>query len=121
MSLAERQIWIDGELLPWERATLHLLSVSAQRGYLAFDVLYCHWQGERAAVIGLREHAQRFLRSVELAAMSVAFGADVPQGREPPVRATAGSPWATTRAPTRTTSRPTSLFPSDISSAATPA
>jgi branched-chain amino acid aminotransferase len=76
MALAERKIWVDGALLPFERATVHLHSLSAQRGYMAFDVLSCHWLPAGPAVLGLRAHARRFLRSAELAAMRVALDLD---------------------------------------------
>ena len=61
-----RQIWVDGEWLPWEAATVHVLSHSLQRGSLVFDYMSVHATARGAAVFRLREHVQRFLRSVEL-------------------------------------------------------
>jgi branched-chain amino acid aminotransferase len=61
-----RTIWIDGRWVPWEQATVHLLSHSLQRGSLVFDYMSVHATARGPAVFRLREHVQRFLRSVEL-------------------------------------------------------
>ncbi len=62
----ERKIWIDGELVAWERATVHVLSHSLQRGSLVFDYMSVHSTPRGAAVFRLPDHAQRFLHSCEL-------------------------------------------------------
>lgn len=61
-----RRIWVDGELVPWERATVHLLSHSLQRGSLIFDYMSVHATPRGPAVFRLRDHVDRFLRSAEL-------------------------------------------------------
>lgn len=72
--LAKRKIWVDGELIPWHQATLHVLSQSAQRGSLVFDVMHCYEGSEGPTILGLREHCERFLNSTALAAMSLEIG-----------------------------------------------
>jgi branched-chain amino acid aminotransferase len=62
----ERRIWLDGELVPWDRATVHVLSHSLQRGSLVFDYMSVHATPRGRAVFRLREHVERFLRSAEL-------------------------------------------------------
>ena len=74
MSALERKIWIDGKLVPWADATLHVLSQSVQRGSLVFDFMSCHWLPAGPAVFGLHEHVERFLGSVQLAGMRAALG-----------------------------------------------
>lgn len=71
MSLADRKIWMDGRLIPWEEATVHVLSTSTQRGVLAFDVVPCYPTPRGPALLGLREHTERFCRSAELLAMDL--------------------------------------------------
>jgi len=61
-----RQIWVDGEFRPWADAQVHVLSHSLQRGSLVFDYMSVHATARGAAVFRLREHVQRFLRSVQL-------------------------------------------------------
>jgi len=65
----ERRIWVDGTLVPWEQATLHVLSQSAQRASLVFDVMHCYWGPEGPVILGLHEHSQRFLNSASVSAM----------------------------------------------------
>jgi len=61
-----RRIWVDGELLPWERATVHLLSHSLQRASLIFDFMSVHATPRGPAVFRMGEHVRRLLRSAEL-------------------------------------------------------
>jgi len=62
----DRQIWLDGELVPWDRATVHILSHSLQRGSLIFDYLSVHETPRGPAIFRLQEHAERLVRSAEL-------------------------------------------------------
>jgi branched-chain amino acid aminotransferase len=62
----ERRIWIDGRLVPWGDATLHLLAHSCARGSLVFDYMSVHETGRGAAIFRLPDHVRRFLTSVEL-------------------------------------------------------
>jgi branched-chain amino acid aminotransferase len=52
--------------VPWERATVHVLSHSLQRGSLVFDYLSVHTTPRGPAVFRLDEHVERFVRSTEL-------------------------------------------------------
>jgi len=72
----DRRIWLDGELVPWERATVHLLSHSLQRGSLIFDFLGVHATPRGPAIFRLREHVERLLRSAELVGLPLRMGAD---------------------------------------------
>lgn len=60
-----RSIWLAGELVPWERATVHVLSQSLQRGTLVFDFMACYPGARGPVILGLREHVDRFVRSAE--------------------------------------------------------
>jgi branched-chain amino acid aminotransferase len=71
VSTDARRIWIDGRLVPWAEATLHVLSQSAQRGSLVFDVMSCHWLPPGPAVFGLRPHLLRFQNSARLSGMEL--------------------------------------------------
>lgn len=70
----ERVIWIDGELVPWERATVHLLSHSLQRGSLVFDYMSVHDTPRGVCVFRLPEHVDRFLQSCALIGLPIAMG-----------------------------------------------
>ncbi len=71
----DRQIWLDGELVPWERATVHVLSHSLQRGSLIFDYMSVHETPRGPAVFRMHDHVARFLRSAELVGLPLALDA----------------------------------------------
>jgi branched-chain amino acid aminotransferase len=67
-------IWINGEFVPWDRATVHPLCHSLQRGACLFESLDCNEAADgRAAIFRLREHMERFDRSAEIIGMTLPF------------------------------------------------
>ncbi|MCG8592336.1 MAG: aminotransferase class IV [Proteobacteria bacterium] len=70
----DRRIWINGDLVPWERATVHLLSHSLQRGSLVFDYLSVHETPRGAALFRLPEHVDRFIESCRLVELPLELG-----------------------------------------------
>ncbi len=73
----DRRIWIDGELVPWRDATVHVLSHSLQRGSLVFDYMSVHETSRGAAVFRMQEHLERFRDSTELVGLDLDHGSDV--------------------------------------------
>jgi len=71
----ERRIWIDGEFVPWEGATIHVLSHCVQRGSLVFDYMNVHSTPRGVCVFRLPVHVERFLRSCELVGLPIAMDA----------------------------------------------
>lgn len=61
-----RRLWIDGRLVPWAEATVHVLSHSHQRGSLIFDYLSVHETPKGAAAFRLDDHVRRFLASAAI-------------------------------------------------------
>lgn len=72
----DRRIWIDGRLVPWGDATVHVLSHSLQRGSLVFDYTSVHQTPRGTAIFRLDDHLERFLRSVAIVGLPLAFGLD---------------------------------------------
>ena len=72
----DRRIWIDGELVPWQAATVHLLSHSPARGSLVFDYLSVHATPRGAGIFRLAEHIERFERSVAIVGLPMRPGFD---------------------------------------------
>jgi branched-chain amino acid aminotransferase len=70
----DRRIWIDGSLVPWRDATVHLLSHSLQRGSLVFDYMSVQATDRGAAVFRLGDHVRRFLASCELVGLPLTQG-----------------------------------------------
>ncbi|MGH0030875.1 MAG: hypothetical protein ACQGVC_13865 [Myxococcota bacterium] len=67
---------MDGEYLPWEKATVHVLSHSLQRGSLIFDYMSVHETPRGPAVFRLPEHVDRFLDSAGLVGLPLGRSAD---------------------------------------------
>lgn len=67
----DREIWIDGEFVPWQAASIHLLSHSVQRGSLVFDYLSVHDTPRGVAIFRLAEHLERFQHSCEMIGLRV--------------------------------------------------
>ncbi|MGH0034520.1 MAG: aminotransferase class IV [Myxococcota bacterium] len=68
---SSRKIWMDGQLVPWADASVHLLSHSLQRGSLVFDYLSVHETPRGAAAFRLDLHVERFLESCRLSALPI--------------------------------------------------
>jgi len=64
--LKDRKVWINQELVPFEKATVPILSHSFSRGSAIFDVLSLHNTDLGPAVFRLDEHLKRLFRSAEL-------------------------------------------------------
>jgi branched-chain amino acid aminotransferase len=69
-------IWVDGEFVEWERATVHILSHSLQRGSTVFESVNCRETAKGSAIFRLDAHVDRFLESGRLTMMQIPFSRD---------------------------------------------
>ena len=70
-------IWMDGELVPYEQATVHFLTPALHYGLAVFEGTRCYETENGPAVFRLEEHNQRLLNSAH------AFGIkDIPFSKE---------------------------------------
>ena len=65
------KIWHNGRFIPWEDATIHVLSHVVSYGSSVFEGIRCYATTDGPAVFRLREHVRRLLR----------FGQDLPHGK----------------------------------------
>jgi branched-chain amino acid aminotransferase len=64
MPIKTKKIWMDGELVPWEEAKVHVLAHALHYGTAYFEGIRCYEAaGGRSAVFRLREHVRRFFDS----------------------------------------------------------
>lgn len=56
-------IWIDGELIPFENATVHFLSPALHYGLAAFEGIRCYSTPKGPGVFRLADHLERFINS----------------------------------------------------------
>ncbi len=67
-----RTLWLDGALVPWEAARVHVLSQSLARGSLIFDYMSVHETPRGTAIFRLTEHVERFVTSARLVGLPLA-------------------------------------------------
>lgn len=59
-------IWMDGELVPYEQATVHFITPTLHYGVGVFEGIRCYESVRGPAVFRLQEHLQRFLDSIHI-------------------------------------------------------
>ena len=68
------KIWMDGELVAWEDANVHILTHTLHYGLGAFEGIRCYETDDgRSAIFRLEEHVRRLFDSAHIATMDVAF------------------------------------------------
>lgn len=68
-----RLIWMDGELVPWEEAKVHLLTHTLHYGYGVFEGIRCYRTPGGPAIFRLRDHMLRLQRSAEIVGMKLPY------------------------------------------------
>lgn len=72
-----KHIWMDGELIPWEEANVHVMTHSLHYGVGVFEGIRCYERADgRRAIFRLREHIRRLLDSAKIATMEVPYDID---------------------------------------------
>ncbi|MFC1485781.1 branched-chain-amino-acid transaminase [Candidatus Latescibacterota bacterium] len=70
-------IWIDGTFVPWDKACIHPLCHSMQRGATLFESIDCLKTGNGTPVIfRLPEHLERFQNSASIIGMKLPYSAE---------------------------------------------
>ena len=71
-----RWIWKNGQLIDFEKATVHVLSHALHYGSGVFEGIRCYDTKEGPAVFRLREHLQRLENSAKVYRMPIAFSSE---------------------------------------------
>ena len=72
--LTEAQlIWMDGELVPWHEAKIHVLSLAVQFGSSVFEGMRCYRTPDGPAIFRLHDHLERLFNSARVFHMEHAF------------------------------------------------
>jgi branched-chain amino acid aminotransferase len=66
MGMESKFIWMNGELLPFEKATLHFLTPALHYGAAVFEGIRTYDTPKGPAVFRLKEHAERLLDSAHI-------------------------------------------------------
>jgi branched-chain amino acid aminotransferase len=77
MADRDGKIWMDGKLVEWRDATIHVLSHTLHYGCGAFEGVRAYTMPDGgAAIFRLQEHTQRLLNSAKILRMKVPFDLD---------------------------------------------
>ena len=66
MGMESKYIWMDGELVEFEKATIHLLTPALHYGAAVFEGIRAYGTDKGPAVFRLWDHAERLLKSAEV-------------------------------------------------------
>ena len=72
---ALKKVWLDGRLVDWPDANIHVLTHGLHYGYAVFEGIRCHDTARGSAIFRLREHIDRFVNSAKVYRMKLPFSA----------------------------------------------
>lgn len=67
------KIWLDGQLVDWDAARVHVLTHGLHYGYAVFEGIRCHTTDRGPAVFRLDEHLERFVNSAKTYRMALPY------------------------------------------------
>ncbi|MGD8858967.1 MAG: branched-chain amino acid transaminase [Myxococcales bacterium] len=71
------KIWMDGELVAWDEARVHVLTHTLHYGLGVFEGIRCYRRSDgRSAIFRLREHVDRLFESAAVADMAICHSRD---------------------------------------------
>jgi branched-chain amino acid aminotransferase len=66
-------IWHNGDLIPWEKANIHVMSHVVHYGSSVFEGIRCYKQKESAGIFRLSEHMKRLIDSAKIYRMDLPY------------------------------------------------
>lgn len=67
------KIWMDGKLVPWDEAKVHVLTHSLHYGLAVFEGIRCYLTEEGPAIFRLDEHVQRLIKSASIFMLEIPY------------------------------------------------
>lgn len=77
-TMADRDglIWLDGKMVPWREAKIHVLTHTLHYGLGVFEGVRAYKAEQGTAIFRLQEHTDRLFRSAKILNMSMPFDKD---------------------------------------------
>jgi len=72
----DAKVWLNGNLIPWQEATVPLLSHGFSRGSAIFDVFGVHVGPTGSTAFRMDQHIKRLMNSAELLGMKMAYSTE---------------------------------------------
>jgi branched-chain amino acid aminotransferase len=73
---ATKNIWHNGQLIPWEKANIHVMSHVIHYGSSVFEGIRCYTQPGGASIFRLPEHMQRLIHSAKIYRMPLPYSVE---------------------------------------------
>src|SRR5512137_1632630 len=73
MLQATEKIWLNGKLIPWNDAKVHVLTHTLHYGTGVFEGIRCYKTDSGSAVFRLKEHVDRLFESMHICQMDSTF------------------------------------------------
>lgn len=73
----QKYIWMNGKLIPWKKATVHVLSHTLHYGAGAFEGTRCYETPDGPAIFRLKDHTKRLMYSAKAIGMKVPYSQSV--------------------------------------------
>ncbi len=70
------KIWLDGRMVDWDAARVHVLTHALHYGYAVFEGIRCHATARGPAIFRLDEHLDRFVNSAKIYRMKLPYSLD---------------------------------------------
>jgi len=70
-------IWLDGEMVPWQEAKVHVLTHTFHYGLGVFEGVRAYNTSQGAAIFRLQEHTDRLFRSAHILRMEMPYEKEV--------------------------------------------
>ena len=67
------KIWMDGQMVEWRDAKIHVLSHTLHYGCGAFEGVRAYKTAQGTAIYRLQEHTQRLFNSAKILRMNIPF------------------------------------------------
>lgn len=70
------KLWLDGRLVAWDDAQMHVLTHALHYGLGVFEGIRCYKGSERSVVFRLREHIDRLMDSAKMVMLDIPYTRD---------------------------------------------
>jgi branched-chain amino acid aminotransferase len=71
-----KYVWLDGEIVPWEKATVHVFTHALHYGTGVFEGIRAYRVGDDVLVFRLRDHLKRMAESAKMYTFDLPYGED---------------------------------------------
>ncbi|MCI4446774.1 MAG: branched-chain amino acid transaminase [Pyrobaculum sp.] len=76
MKFSANYVWLDGRVVKWEDAKIHVLTHALHYGTSIFEGIRAYWTGKDLLIFRLDDHVDRMFRSAKILGVKVPYTAD---------------------------------------------